>query len=74
MIDVWQYYEYAFDFEYASVLNMLGSHIIVNKILHNSIMNYEYTLSSKYASVTQGSIEDDPSYYSGSQCARAWIT
>ena len=24
MIDVWQYYEYAFDFEYARVLNMLG--------------------------------------------------
>ena len=35
MIDLWQYYEYAFDSEYARVLNMLGSHMILNKILHN---------------------------------------
>ena len=35
MIDVGQYYEYAFDSEYARVLNMPGSHIILNKILHN---------------------------------------
>ena len=34
MIDLWQYYEYAFDSEYARVLNMLGSHMILNKILH----------------------------------------
>ena len=35
MIDVWQYYEYAFDSEYATVLNMLGSRMILNRILHN---------------------------------------
>ena len=35
MIDAGQYYAYAFDSEYARVLNMLGSHMIMNKILHN---------------------------------------
>ena len=35
MIDVWQYYEYTFDSEYARVSNRLRSHIILNKILHN---------------------------------------
>ena len=35
MIDVWQYYECAFDSEYTRVLNMLGSQMILNKILHN---------------------------------------
>ena len=33
--DVWQYCEYALDSEYASVLNMLGLHMVLNKILHN---------------------------------------
>ena len=37
----------------------------------------EYALSSEYASVTQGSVENTPSYMfeysSGSQYARAWI-
>ena len=33
----------------------------------------EYASSSEYASVTQGSIENGPSYSSGSQYARAWI-
>ena len=35
MIHVGLYYEYAFDTEYARVLNMIGSHMILNKILHN---------------------------------------
>ena len=33
----------------------------------------EYASSSDYVSVTQGSVENDPSYSSGSQYARAWI-
>ena len=33
----------------------------------------EYASSSEYASVTQGSIGNGPSYSSGSQFARAWI-
>ena len=53
MIDVWQYFEYAFDSQNASVLNIL------------------YASSSEYASVTQGSIQNDPSCSSGSQYARA---
>ena len=78
MIDVWQYYEYTFDSEYARVLNMLGSHMILNKILHNRYLTgfgLECASSSEYeyASVTQGSIENGPSYSSGSQYARAWI-
>ena len=35
MIDVWQYFEDALDYEYATVLNMLGLHYIVNKIFHH---------------------------------------
>ena len=33
----------------------------------------ENVSSSEYASVTQGSVENDPPYSSGSQDARAWI-
>ena len=33
----------------------------------------EYALSSEYASIAQGSIENGSSYFSGSQYARAWI-
>ena len=65
MIDIWQYYEYVFDSEYVTVLNMLGSHMILNKILHNR-QGLEYASSSEYASVTQGSIENGPSYSSDS--------
>ena len=68
----WHY----FDSEYARVLNMLGSHMILNKILHNRYLTgfgLECASSSEYASVTQGSIENGPSYSSGSQYARAWI-
>ena len=35
MIDVWQYSEYALDSEYATVLNMLRLHRVLNKILHH---------------------------------------
>ena len=48
---------------------MLGSHMILNKIRRD----LQYTSSSEYASVTQGSIENGPSYSSGSQYARARI-
>ena len=33
----------------------------------------EYAFSSEYATDTQGSVENDPSYSSDSQYARAWI-
>ena len=33
----------------------------------------EYVSSSEYANVTQGSIENGPSYSSGSQCTRTLI-
>ena len=39
MMDVWQYYEYALDSEYARVLNMLGLHMILNKILDNRYLS-----------------------------------
>ena len=35
MIDVLQYFEYALDSEYATVLNMLGLHKVVTKIFHD---------------------------------------
>ena len=38
VIDVWQYSEYALNSEYATVLNMLGSHKVVNKILHHKYL------------------------------------
>ena len=56
MIDVWQYFVYAFGSEYARVLNMLRLHMILNKIRHN---RYEY------ASVTHGSIEENVYNVSG---------
>ena len=37
MIDVWQYYKYTLDSEYARVLNILGLHLVLNKILHKDI-------------------------------------
>ena len=74
MIDVWQYFEYAFDSEYAAVLNMLGSRMILNRIFIIDIwQGLDYASSSEYANVTQGSIENGPSNSTGSQYARAWI-
>ena len=35
MVDVRQYYEYNLDSEYVRVLNMLGLHMVLNKIFHN---------------------------------------
>ena len=63
MIDVCQYPEYASDSEYAMVLNMLGSHKIVNKVsLINIWQGSEFASSSGNTSVTQGSLENSPSY------------
>ena len=45
MIDVWQYYGYSLDSDYARVLNMLGFHLVLNEILHNGY-------SPEYVSVT----------------------
>ena len=63
MIDAWQYSEYALDSEYATVLNMLGLHKIMNKVFHHGYLTgfcrkqpvihvwqvCEYSLSSQYA-------------------------
>ena len=50
---------------------MLGSHMILNKILYNRYLTgLEYASRSEYVSVTQGSIENGPSHSSGSQYAR----
>ena len=38
VIDVWQYSEYALGSEYATVLNMLGSHKIGNNIFHHKYL------------------------------------
>ena len=38
VIDVWQYSEYTLDSEYATVLNMLKSHKILNKIFHRKYL------------------------------------
>ena len=38
VIDVWQYSEYAFDSEYATALNMLGSHKVVDKSFHHKYL------------------------------------
>ena len=67
MIDVWQYSKYALDSEYSRVLDMLGLHMILNKILHHrylagfwivSSSEWTHVSSSEYASVTQGSVEN----------------
>ena len=60
MIDVWQYYEYTLDSEYARVLNILGLHLVL-KILNKDIwQGSEYASSSENVSVIQGSVENGP--------------
>ena len=49
MIDVWQYYEHALDSKYSRVLNMLGLHMVLNKILRGIWQGSEYALISEYA-------------------------
>ena len=42
---------------------MLGLHKVVNKIFHHRYLTgSEYALISGYTSVTQGSVENNPSY------------
>ena len=71
MIDIWQYYKHILDSEYVRVLNMLGFWIkfFIMEISEGS----EYASSSEYASVKKDSLENCPTYSSGSQYARAWI-
>ena len=38
MIDIWQYYAQTLDPEYARVLNMVGSHMALNRILRNKYL------------------------------------
>ena len=79
MIDVWQYYQYNLDSQYARLLNMLELHMVLNKFSIRDIwQGSEYVSSSKYSSVTKGSIGNAPSYMfdrvlclSGSHYARA---
>ena len=53
---------------------MLGLLMVRNNIPHNRYLKgSEYTSSSEYYSVKQGSVENSPSYSSGFQYARAWI-
>ena len=68
MIDVCQYYGYIFDSECGRVLNIPGLHMILNKFLHIRYLPGFWILV-----LTQGSIENSPSYSSESQYARPWI-
>ena len=52
-------------------LNKPRLRMVLNKILHNRYLSSKYASSSEYAIVTQGSVENGPSYSSGSQYARA---
>ena len=82
VIDVWQYSEYALDSEYATVLNMLGSHKVVNKIFHHKYLTGFWICLEfwKYQCYT-GFCRKQPvihvwqvsEYSLGSQSARAWI-
>ena len=82
VIDVWQYSEYALDSEYATVLNMLGSHKVVNKIFHHKYLTGFWLCLEfwKYQCYT-GFCRKQPvihvwqvsEYSLGSQSARAWI-
>ena len=82
VIDVWQYSEYALDLEYVTVLDMLGSHKVVNKILHHKYLTgfWIYLEFWKYQCYT-GFCRKQPAihvwqvseYSLGSQTARTWI-
>ena len=66
----WQY----FDSEYARALNILvHTWFWIKFCIIDIWQGLEYASTSEYASVTQGSVENGPSYSSGSQYARAWI-
>ena len=82
LIDVSQYSEYALDSEYATVLNMLGSHKVVNKIFHYKYLTgfwvclefwkYQcYTEFCRKQSVIH--VWQVSKYSLGSQSARTWI-
>ena len=82
VIDVWQYSEYALDSECATVLNMLESHIVVNKIFHRKYLTgfwiclefwkYQcYTVFCKKQPVIH--VWQVFEYSLGSQSYRAWI-
>ena len=79
--DVWQYSE-VFDSEYVTVLNMLRSYKVVNKIFHHKYLTGFWICLEfwKYQSYT-GFCRKQPvinvwqvsEYSLGSQSARAWI-
>ena len=82
MIDVWQYSEYALDSEYATVLNMLGSHKVVNKIFHDKhLTGFWICLQFWKYQCYAGFCRKQPvihvwqvsEYSVGSQCYRVWI-
>ena len=62
-IVVWQYFQHALDSKYAMVLNMPGLHKVVNKLFHHRYLTgFWICLSFEKTSVTQGSVENSPSY------------
>ena len=63
VIDVWQYSGNALDSDYASVLNKLGSHRVVNKISHHKYLTGFWICLEfwKYQCYI-GSVENIPSY------------
>ena len=82
MIDVWQYSKYPLDSEYATDLNMLGPHKVVNKIFHDKYLTgfwiclefwkYQcYTWFCRKQPVIH--VWQISKYSLGSQSARAWI-
>ena len=59
----WQYSEYALDSEYTTVVILLGSQKVVNKIFHHKYLRgSEYASNSENIGVTQDSVENSPSY------------
>ena len=61
VIDVWQYSEYALDSEYATVLNMLGLHQVVNKIFHHRYLT-GFWICENTSVAQNSSVESSPSY------------
>ena len=81
MIDVWQYSEYALDSEYGTVLNMLGSQKVLNKIFqHKYLTGFWICLEFWKHQCYTGFCRKQPvihvcqvsEYSLGSQSARAW--
>ena len=82
VIDVWQYSEYVLDSEYSTVLNMLGSNKVVNKIFHHKYFTgfwicFEFWKHQFYTEFCRKQpvihVWQVSDYSLGSQSYRAWI-